>query len=260
MSPAHTSNGPALGSPTTLLFADLDDTCFQTERKCALGTALYPAAWDRSGEAISFQTPAQSTLLTLLTAGARMIPVTGRNRDAVDRTVYRDAPFAITSFGAVIHTPDGPDAEWEALQRLAQPSEECLLGLGRIVEHHVAASAGVLRCSLVRDAGRIRYLSVKASAVGTTDPLTMLVNRLKDRAELDESWRLYRTDRSLAIAPPQIEKAAAVEHFLRTVTPSPSCTIGIGDGPADAGFLALCDFAITPRGSTLFRHLVALTP
>ena len=257
MTTAPLVHSNSLRDRPVLVFADLDDTCFQTERKCVARTALLPAAWDRSGKAISFQSPAQTTLLSLLTANAPLIPVTGRNRDAVDRTMYREATYAITSFGAVIHTPDGPDAAWEARQQQVQPAVAHLVEISRVVEAYVAETSGALRCSLVHDAGQIRYLSVKANGPGPTDPLVRLVDTLRDRAVLDATWRLYRTDRSLAIAPPHIEKAAAVRHFLATHASTAPCTIGIGDGPADAGFLALCDFAVTPRGSALFQRLVS---
>ncbi len=99
------------------VFTDLDDTLFQTETKARALTGhpygasgavvLTEAAYDRAGVPLSFHTPAQRAMLDLL-VGCEIIPVTGRNRCALDRVtspVFHDC--RITSHGAVLYGPDG---------------------------------------------------------------------------------------------------------------------------------------------------------
>ena len=68
-----------------LTFLDLDDTIFQTERKCPPGASLEVGAVNRAGEPLSFMTPAQKTLLTWLLSTTMVIPTTGRDAAALSR-------------------------------------------------------------------------------------------------------------------------------------------------------------------------------
>lgn len=239
-----------------LLLTDLDDSLFQTERRCPPDTPLQPAAWDRNGLPRSFHLPAQAALVEVLSHGALLVPVTGRNRDALDRTVFRDAPFAITSFGGEIHTPAGPDDEWG---RRAEPHDLAALDdLARCADAIIRRRRMMLRSSLVFDCARPQYLSVKADQPAD-EAVVILVDELRARGALPQAWASFQTDRSLAIGPGHLGKRQAVRHFIDTVAPPHRCTIGLGDGVADAGFLAVCDFAMTPRGSTLHAALTGTT-
>lgn len=139
------------------VFTDLDDTLFQTRRKCrpadsALdaapnaaaasdrapeavsdavpasvpeagsdgeqGAALRVGGVSRSGEPLSFLLPHQQALFDLLDARARIIPVTARNRDAFSRVRLPFRHGAVLNYGGTILTPEGrPDPAWDARMR-----------------------------------------------------------------------------------------------------------------------------------------------
>lgn len=246
--------GAEVARPLVLL-TDLDDSCFQTERKCDEGLTLFPAAWDRSGAPRSFQHPAQVALLDLFHSASSVVPVTGRNRDALTRTIFRDAEFAITSFGAVIWTPHGPDLAWQEHTTSDDTVPELLGELQQALTATIQKLTFRLRTSLVRDADCVRYVSIKAEEAITPQWQQPLLAALSDHFALPPAWLWHSTDRSLAIGPASCDKAAAVRHFLTTYAPAHHCSIGLGDGLADASFLALCDFAMTPRGSVLHSRL-----
>jgi hypothetical protein len=73
------------------LFADLDDTLFQSLEKCAVPEGLLPAAFLRDGSPISYTTPGQRAFIAFAQDGMTMIPTTARNLDAFKRV---DLPFA----------------------------------------------------------------------------------------------------------------------------------------------------------------------
>ncbi len=60
------------------LFADLDDTLFQTLEKCAGREALEPAAYYSNGSICSYTTPAQRAFFALSDQGMTVIPTTAR--------------------------------------------------------------------------------------------------------------------------------------------------------------------------------------
>ena len=68
-----------------LTFLDLDDTIFQTERKCPPDVALEVGALSKTGEPLSFTTPAQRTLLEWLLGTTTVIPTTGRDAASLSR-------------------------------------------------------------------------------------------------------------------------------------------------------------------------------
>lgn len=243
-----------------LLLADLDDTLFQTERKSAAEHMTSVAAWDRAGRPSSFQTPAQVSLIALFRSRARIVPVTGRNHDALARTLFRDDPFAITSFGAVIHTPAGPDSRWEArAQDCTSRAPSALSMVYAAVTAEIGNGHWAMRHSLVHDAGAPRYVSVKAAVDAPSEQLDDFLAQLRGSGDIPDDWRVFRTERSLALAPSHLGKEHAVRFFLEQMAPHRTLVIGVADSWSDAPFLGECDFAMTPRGSALHRGMLGGT-
>ncbi|MBS2005343.1 MAG: trehalose phosphatase, partial [Cyanobacteria bacterium SZAS LIN-5] len=60
---------------------------------------------------------------------------------------------------------------------------------------------------------------------------------------------------NFALLPPFLSKERAVEYFLRELAPPHDCLIGIGDSRSDLGFMALCDYVVTPTRSQIFAML-----
>lgn len=240
-----------------LVLSDLDDTLFQTRRKCPEGCTLLPVAYNREGEALSFATARQRRLFDWLIARAAFVPVTGRNTAALARVDLPFGGYAITSFGGVIRTPQGGvDAGWReqvAVHAAAHPPVlEALRGaaLARAVR-----DGADVRATVVCDGGMPLYLSLKHNA-GAAPALASFVAEFADA--LPAGWRVHLNGNNAACLPPWLAKEHAVRHFLEHVAPPDAVTIGFGDSHSDAPFLALCDYALVPAGTQLGRHLCAV--
>ncbi|MGZ8946758.1 MAG: hydrolase, partial [Methylococcaceae bacterium] len=87
------------------IFLDLDDTLFQTLRKCALGADdpnLQVRAFLPDGTPNSFATHKQQWLWHWLAKGFRIVPVTGRDVHAFERVTLPFQEEVILNHGAVI--------------------------------------------------------------------------------------------------------------------------------------------------------------
>ncbi len=105
--------------PLPLVLADLDDTLFQTERKCpgAERPHLVLAATAGNGRH-SFMTRQQKALVDWLLATAEFVPVTARGSGAFASVSIPFRHGAVVANGAVILGADGtPLAGWDALVR-----------------------------------------------------------------------------------------------------------------------------------------------
>ncbi len=243
--------------PQVLAFVDLDDTCFQTERKCPPGATLHPAAFARDGSALSFQTPGQKRLLEWLMADAQVIPVTGRNTEALRRTSLCFQDHAITSFGGVILTPDGtPHLGWydHIVARVAHERETFETALSIIHDRAQSMRADV-RCTAVRDQGLQLYLSIKHNQKEKAPELRRLLIALGSDDRFPSHWRAHLNGNNLAILPPFFGKENAVKFVLDEVAPKGTVTLGFADSLSDAPYLALCDYALIPTRSQLGDHL-----
>jgi len=100
------------------LFADLDDTLFQSGRKCPEGAPLTPMAYLKDGTAHSFATKAQKSFLVLMQQEMAVIPVTARNADAFSRVRWPFTNGAVINYGGIILGADGAvDEGWLAQSR-----------------------------------------------------------------------------------------------------------------------------------------------
>jgi hydroxymethylpyrimidine pyrophosphatase-like HAD family hydrolase len=244
----------AMNDAPVLVLGDLDDTLFQTRRKCPPGCRILPAAYGRTGEALSFTTEKQRRLLDWLMGGAAFVPVTGRNGDALARVDLPFGGYAVTSFGGVIRTPDGgsDDAWREHVSRHAAADGPVLEALHRAARARAAREGVDVRAAVVADEGMPLYLSLKHQR---DDAAALAAFAAGAAAELPAGWRVHLNDNNAACLPPWLAKEHAVRHFLEHVAPPDALTLGFGDSHSDAPFLALCDYALVPAGSQLGRHL-----
>lgn len=241
-----------------VVFVDLDDTLFQTSRKNPSADML--AAVDSEGNPLSFRCGRQAAFLDWLAKDALVVPVTGRSVDAFRRVTLGLGDHAICSFGGVILGPgQEPHPEWhgrisEAAEAIAKPMD----ALHGIVAS-VAAELGVdARHRVIHDAGLPLYLSVKHNA-GLAEEMTRLATAVQP--SVPEGWTLHINASNMALLPPFLGKAAAVEFFLQTfVGDGPVLTVGVGDSLTDVGFMGLCDFAIAPSKSQIMSVLSWQTP
>ena len=241
--------------PSVTVFTDLDDSLLQTQEKArtrASGRALTPAAMDRNGAPSSFHAPDQLALLHLFDQ-TTLVPVTGRNREALDRVSSpRFADYRIVSHGALIYTPAGePLKSW--YQRVAGEAVDVhnsMQTLVRVVGLRLGPEVPGLRARVIEDAGMPVYMSLKADedfAPALLDEVTALARTFGN------TWTVHCNGRNIAVLPPYASKAAAVAKVMeikRKADPD-AIFVGVGDSLTDLPYLKLCDFAVVPRHSQI---------
>jgi hypothetical protein len=117
-----------------IVLVDLDDTLFQTLRKCPPGVpegALTPLGFGRDGGALGFATPRQAGFLAWLGEAALVVPVTGRSHDALSRVRILYGA-AICAHGGVILDEEGAvDPGWAAEIAARAAPHKAMLGRSR---------------------------------------------------------------------------------------------------------------------------------
>ncbi len=244
-----------------IVFTDLDDTLFQTERKLQAEQWREGAAVDRAGNVLSFITEPQRKLLGLFQAGgALLIPVTGRNRDAMDRVLLKGFnSYRIVSHGAVVLTPEGElSALWLAqLEKKydLQQWHDHLSALNKCVEELIEGRQLPLRTRLICDAGIAAYLSIKADRELYEEAhLDFLVEQLTPELTKNEQW--HRNGANLALMAPYTSKALAVRFVAEQLKiGSEELVMAIGDSVSDLPFLREAQFGLFPVKSQLDRWI-----
>ena len=243
------------------LFADLDDTLFQTLEKCATRDALEPAAYYSDGSICSYTTPAQRAFFAFASEGMTVIPTTARSLDSFNRVELGFSSYVLLNFGGVILQPGGEiDRDWQgrmhALMTAALPGLQQLAG--RIDDWCERTGYGG-RARLVEDAGTPFFIVVK-------DPDKVALNLERVEREVVLPWIadgngdycVHRNGNNLAVLPKALDKADAVAYVRERLRREHGeiVTFGMGDSRSDARFMADCDYAIIPRRTQLAKLTV----
>ncbi len=243
------------------LFADLDDTLFQSREKCG-GGALHPAAFLKDGSPISYMSEGQRAFAAFARDGMTMIPATARNLNAFQRV---DLPFdswAVLDYGGVVLQPGGAlDRHWHArMQGAMQAALPGLRELAALIDTWAERTGFAGRARLIEDFDTPFYLVVK-------DPDKIAARLEPIEREVVAPWVadgqreyfIHRNGNNLAILPNALNKAHAVAWVTERLREQHGeiLTFGIGDSRSDARFMAACDYAIIPRGTQLAGITVA---
>jgi HAD superfamily hydrolase (TIGR01484 family) len=234
----------------TIVFTDLDDTLFQTQRKISNTVGLVPATLDRDGQPHSFQTPTQTRLLKWLEA-ATLIPVTGRNPQAFARVQMRFDSWAILDHGATLLEPGGAlSPMWrERILALLEPQQTAL-------EEAVKIAAGLNRayglgCEIRTDlAHGAAFMVVIKHPQRDVNALRALAKLWRDHTKSLGLW-FFANDNNLSLIAAGVNKEHAVAWLLEHL--QPDLSFGCGDSIADVPFMNKCDFVISPRQSQWLR-------
>ena len=238
------------------LFADLDDTLFQSREKCAGPDGLLPAAFLKDGSPISYTTEGQRAFIAFAQDGMTMIPATARNHDAFRRVDLPFASWAVLDYGGVVLQPGGAiDQQWQQHMRGAMLAAlPGLQELARLIDAWAEDSGFKGRARLIEDFGTPFYLVVKDpdKVASTLEPIERevvapwIANGARD-------YFIHRNGNNLAILPKALNKAHAVAHVTARLRAEHGdiLTFGMGDSRSDARFMAACDYAIVPRRTQL---------
>lgn len=237
-----------------IALVDLDDTLFQTLRKCppdVPAERLVPLGFARDGAPLSYATPRQLNLLEWLSESAWLVPVTARSREALMRARI-SFTAAICAHGGVIIGEDGePDPEWrrhaQAQSAALQPELE---KLRRAIATEAEARGAALRVRVLSEEGLGLYVLAKHEETDE-EALHAIVDAILH--DLPAGWSVHRNGNNAALMPPWLGKRHAVAALLpRLRERHPDApVIGLGDSLTDAPYMALCDYAMMPRGSQL---------
>ncbi|WP_229518515.1 hypothetical protein [Massilia sp. PAMC28688] len=238
------------------LFADLDDTLFQSLEKCRSAEGLQATAFLKDGSPISYTTPAQRAFITFAQDGMTIIPTTARNLDALNRV---DVPFmswCVIDYGGIVLHPDrSVDQFWLAhMQAKMQAALPGMQELTRVIDDWAERTGYGGRTRLVEDFDTPFYLVIK-------DPHKIGANLEPIEREVVAPWIadgnrdyfIHRNGNNLAILPNALNKANAVAYVTQKLREQHGdiITFGMGDSKSDARFMAACDYAIVPPRTQL---------
>ncbi|WP_448663668.1 hypothetical protein ACG3SL_03055 [Sphingomonas sp. CJ20] len=237
-----------------ITLVDLDDTLFQTLRKCPADVPverLTPLGYASDGSPLSYATPRQMQFLEWLAETTHFVPVTARSLDALRRARI---PFtaAVCAHGGVILDDGGAvDRGWEA--RIAEEAARHADTLATLAEAIAveARGQGVAINARVLTEGPLPLYTLAKHADADADALFAVVDAAVPA--LPAGWTDHRNGNNVALMPPYLGKAHAVAHILpalRARFPD-APVIGIGDSLTDAPFMGHCDFAMMPTRSQL---------
>ena len=244
------------------IFLDLDDTLFQTLRKCALGAddpKLQARTRLADGTPHSFATHKQQWLWHWLAKGFKIVPVTGRDGHAFDRVMLPFQEEVVLNHGAVILDKQrNIDSVWMAGMMQALPAyHEKLLTVWADVEAYCQRHSG-FKSRLVKDFD-ITWYGVIKHTDGTEAALTPLLDDIikPHPSLLDGSLYWHLNGNNLAVLPKIINKESAVSYLIAGYKKQHPelLTFGAGDSHTDAPFMGLCDYALIPKNTQLFNTL-----
>ena len=246
------------------IFLDLDDTLFQTLRKCGAETdsnELEVRAFLPDGTPNSFATRKQQWLWQWFKQGFNIVPVTARDVGAFERVNLPFHEEVVLNHGAVILDKQRRiDPIWhDTIMHELPAYQKKLAEVWALVEDYCQNHAGY-KPRLVEDFG-ITWYGVIKHHDGTEAILKKLLDELllTHPYLLDGSLYWHLNGNNLAILPRIITKESAVAYLMRRYQQSypDLLTFGAGDSKTDAPFLALCDYALIPKNTQLFNALVA---
>lgn len=230
------------------VFADLDDTLFQSLRKVPEtqkeGIRLV-AEVEKTGNH-SYQTSKQQQLFAWLAQTADVIPVTARStRSFANVKLDFGKNWRVLGNGAVVVKPDGViDQQWHEL--LVQETSNDLEDIHSLEAHclSIAAELGIaVRCPASIENGIRHSVIVKQD----NPDVKIRLNEILERITVPVGWTSHLNSNNLAFTVPSVSKRRAVEYVMSQMPDlAESILIGMGDSLTDMPFMTLCDFFATP--------------
>ena len=232
-----------------LLFADLDDTLFQSRRKMDEALIHQQAAVAGNGDPrkSSFMTIQQAAMFDWLSTTTELIPVTARSGDAFDRVALTFPSWAILSNGALIREPDGTiHAGWaDKMQQTLAPLMDTMTDILQQGRDAAIAADIDVRSWIVEEEGLATYVVFKLNVV-TPDSL----QKLHDLPMPVDTWTRHFNSETLAMIPPGSGKTAATEYLHGQLNPKGvRPTLGFGDSLSDLTFMKTTDILMIPTHS-----------
>jgi hydroxymethylpyrimidine pyrophosphatase-like HAD family hydrolase len=219
-----------------IYFSDLDDTLFQTKRKCNNG--IHIATTSVKQENTSFYTKEQKEFLDhiLIDNNSLLIPITARTKDQFQRTLlYKEnfTPIYANYYGGYVNYKGERCAAYDEIIRptLNKAQKE--------VDHFISIIEKKIYTPL--DTVNVdQYYHVINSV--SNDEL-IYIKELFSTSDI--KFDIYQNEKNITILPSIINKKNAVKFLCEIL--EPRLTIGLGDSISDIEFLNFCDFKIISK-------------
>lgn len=245
------------------VFLDLDDTIFQTKRKCPEDQPIFPAAFATDGSVMSFFTSKQAKLFKLLNHKTRLVPTTARNQDAFLRTKIDKFDYAIINHGGIILNSDGNVHQgwFQHIKKLLAPVLENLQQLQTLLLAEAIKRNIDFKIRLIDDLGLTFYLLIKHQE-RDNQALKMLLTEVIEPylRQYDLDFYCHLNDNNLAVLPRFLNKASAVSFLQKELDQQYSeyLSVGMGDSLTDIAYMQLCDYFMTPKNSQIVRECIGV--
>ena len=207
----------------------------------------------------SYATDKQQWLWQWLAKGFKIVPVTGRDALAFECVMLPFQEEVVLNHGAVILDKQrNIDSVWMASMMQALPDyHEKLLEVWAEVEAYCRRYTG-FKSRLVQDFDITWYGVIKHRDGTETTLKTLLDSVIKTHPHiLDGSLYWHLNGNNLAVLPKIINKESAVSYLIKSYKQQHPelVTFGAGDSNTDAPFMGLCDYALIPKNTQLFKTL-----
>ncbi len=229
-----------------LLFLDLDDTLFQTQRKKPQGSI--PATHNVS--TLSYMTEAQQALWQLFHEHphALIIPVTARDQRQYHNTfLSQEAKIqtAVLYFSGLILHQGQPDPHWQAHIKTAYDAlDTSIEQLYQQLQKNLSTQE---HSQFNTSCSDHYYVTIKAQQDCPKALRDSVFQRI--RGLLPQGYFVHENDRALSLLPKCLDKRHAVEYLIEQH--QPTLTLGAGDSLTDWGFMQACDFRLIPKQTQL---------
>lgn len=241
-----------------IMFADLDDTFFQSLRKVPddqhEGKVLVSEAISGNH---SYQTIKQQNLFTWLSATTDIVPVTARSsRSFANVKLDFGSNFKIVGNGAVVIKPDGEvDQQWHEILVSETVKELDTIHALESACMALAAELGIaVRCPQSVENGIRHSVIVKQD-----DPdIKIRLDEILAGVVVPSGWTSHLNSNNLAFTVPSVSKKRATEYVMSQIPDiNQRITFGIGDSFTDMPFMGLCDFFATPMRGQVAEKLIS---
>lgn len=243
-----------------VLFVDLDDTLFCSDRKHPPTPRCVPLAFLKDGQPISYASAAQQSVLHMLQQEMEVVPVTARNLNAFSRVRIDFRSAAILNYGGTVLDAQGQiDAVWlERSQRESAGTLAALSALEQRLLEHCRSAALALSVRTISDHGVAFYIVIKSPTSQLQD-IEAVAAYCATLCEEFAGFRLHRNGNNVALLPPWLDKGHAVAWVKQSLAQRHPdlVTFGMGDSLVDLAFMNECQYMIVPTASQIAHARMA---
>ena len=238
-----------------IILTDLDDTLFQTMRKCPedlMGNLALMSTLE-DGSPSGYATAAQLSFLAWLRHGT-VVPVTARGRQVLARVAIEQAPAICANGGCIVLESGEIDRGWHEHLQEQSKGLDCVEAVYETLTKSI--DPDIYRHWTVNEGDLALYITIKSNRGDDADAdLTDIKSRLKDA--IPSGWKTHQNSNNLAYMPPWLGKRHAAKRLIDVLRTrgEDGPIIGIGDSHSDTGFIDLCDFAMMPTRSQIWNEI-----